>query len=90
MVGPLAQLHFVAKITGKKRLKIWIFSCLLCSQFFIQIFVQKTADFTILFAKEITNKKSANEKKWSVWCAEQFFFPLGLKNKIFLFALWRL
>ena len=53
-----------------KSLKIMIFSCWRRSQFFIHIFVQKTADFTIFSFKKI----SANGKKRSVAPVTDFFF----------------
>ena len=65
----------------EKSLKILIFSCSLRSQLFIQIFVQKTADFTIFLLKK---KNQQMGKKRSVGPVEQVFFPLGLMFRILI------
>ena len=61
-----------------------IFSCSLRSQFFIQIFVQKTADFTIFFCKKKKKKKSANGKKAVGRARRTGFFFLGLMQNMYI------
>ena len=59
-----------------------IFSCSLRSQFFIQIFVQKTADFTIFFSSFLKGKKIIKWEKAVGHAHRTGFFFLGLMGNL--------